>query len=247
MKERAGKEATSWKQNPWGWHGPSFRSPWRWGAVCGGVLPPSQSKHILPREGQTTQPGSMTSLSPVGDSGEKPSVKRAGNTINQQSVFIRVAFTKDSTGFPCGSDGKESASNAGDPGSIPGSGRSPGEGHGNPLQCSCLENHGQRSLAPTVQGSQLGRTERLTLSLSFPLLKESPGSFPAPKPASSQLLSPHPSPLPAGPPCPQLQSQPLSRLWIHPVPGQGGAGGFRSAPQDLNTKRIQAAFQLQRL
>ena len=43
-------------------------------------------------------------------------------------------------GFPGGSDGKASAYNAGDPGSIPGSGRSPGEGHGNPLQCSCLEN-----------------------------------------------------------------------------------------------------------
>ena len=43
-------------------------------------------------------------------------------------------------GFPDGSDGKESSCNAGDPGSIPGLGRSPGEGHGNPLQYSCLEN-----------------------------------------------------------------------------------------------------------
>ena len=43
---------------------------------------------------------------------------------------------------------KESASNAGNLGSIPESGRSPGEGYGNPLQYSCLENpHGQRSLA----------------------------------------------------------------------------------------------------
>ena len=42
--------------------------------------------------------------------------------------------------FPCGSDGKVSAYNAGDLGSIPGSGRSPGEGNGNPLQYSCLEN-----------------------------------------------------------------------------------------------------------
>ena len=50
-------------------------------------------------------------------------------------------------GFPGGSDGKESACNAGDPGLIPGSGRSPEEGNGNPLQYSCLENpHGQRSL-----------------------------------------------------------------------------------------------------
>ena len=39
-----------------------------------------------------------------------------------------------------GSEGKATACNAGDPGSIPGSGRSPGEGNGNPLQHSCLEN-----------------------------------------------------------------------------------------------------------
>ena len=42
-------------------------------------------------------------------------------------------------GFPRGSDDKESAYNAGDMGSIPGSGRSPGERNGNPLQYSCLE------------------------------------------------------------------------------------------------------------
>ena len=42
--------------------------------------------------------------------------------------------------FPGSSNGKESACNAGDLGSIPGLGRSPGEGHGNPLQYSCLEN-----------------------------------------------------------------------------------------------------------
>ena len=43
-------------------------------------------------------------------------------------------------GFPYSSVGKKSACNAGDPGSIPGSGRSLGEGNGNPLQYSCLEN-----------------------------------------------------------------------------------------------------------
>ena len=43
-------------------------------------------------------------------------------------------------GFPGGSDGKASAYNAGDPGLIPGSGRSSGEGNGDPLQYSCLEN-----------------------------------------------------------------------------------------------------------
>ena len=41
---------------------------------------------------------------------------------------------------PGGSDGKESACNAGEPGSIPGLGRFPGEGNGKPLQYSCLEN-----------------------------------------------------------------------------------------------------------
>jgi len=43
-------------------------------------------------------------------------------------------------GFPGGSDGKVFACNVGDLGSIPGLGRSPGEGNGNPLQYSCLEN-----------------------------------------------------------------------------------------------------------
>ena len=46
-------------------------------------------------------------------------------------------FSKD---FPGGSEVKVSAWNAGDQGLIPGSGRSPGEGNGNPLQYSCLEN-----------------------------------------------------------------------------------------------------------
>ena len=43
-------------------------------------------------------------------------------------------------GFPEGSDGKESACTVGDLGSIPGSGRFPGEGNGNPLQYACMEN-----------------------------------------------------------------------------------------------------------
>ena len=53
-----------------------------------------------------------------------------------------------SVGFPGGSDGKVSACNAGDLGSIPGLGRSPGEGNGNPPWYSCLENpmEGGRSL-----------------------------------------------------------------------------------------------------
>ena len=48
--------------------------------------------------------------------------------------------TNRSKDFPGGSDGKESACNVGDQGLIPGSRRSSGEGHGNPLQYSCLQN-----------------------------------------------------------------------------------------------------------
>ena len=65
---------------------------------------------------------------------------------------------------------KNPPANAGDPGLIPGLGRSPGGGHGNPLQYSCLEDpHGQGSLAGcSPWGSKkLDMTEQLTLSLSF--------------------------------------------------------------------------------
>ena len=48
--------------------------------------------------------------------------------------------TKTPLNFPGGSDGEAFAYNVGDLGSVPGLGRSPGEGNGNPLQNSCLEN-----------------------------------------------------------------------------------------------------------
>ena len=56
-------------------------------------------------------------------------------------------------GFPKGSDGTESTCNVGDPGSVPGSRRSLGEGNGNPLRYSCLENPTDRGgWQATVQG-----------------------------------------------------------------------------------------------
>ena len=76
-------------------------------------------------------------------------------------------------GFPGGSDGKESARNAGDLGLIPGLGRSPGGGHGNPPQYSCLENpHGQKCL---VGYSPWGHkesdtTERLSIQVGIGVL-----------------------------------------------------------------------------
>ena len=53
-------------------------------------------------------------------------------------------------GFPGGSEGKESACNASDPGSIPGLGRSTGEGNGNPLYYSCLKNSRDRGVWQTA-------------------------------------------------------------------------------------------------
>ena len=61
--------------------------------------------------------------------------------------MVKIILTIIFVGFRGGSDGKESTCNVGDLSSIPGLGRSPGGGHGNPLYCSCLENpHEQRSL-----------------------------------------------------------------------------------------------------
>ena len=63
--------------------------------------------------------------------------------------------------FPGGSDGKESDCNAGDLGSLPGSGRSPGEGNGNPFQYSCLENFMDRGAwqATVHKVAESGTTE----------------------------------------------------------------------------------------
>ena len=76
---------------------------------------------------------------------------------SKTSILRHSDFFK---GFPGGSDGKEFACNEGDLGSIHGLGRSPGGGHGNLLQYSCLENpHGQRSLADyTVHGVEKSQT-----------------------------------------------------------------------------------------
>ena len=59
------------------------------------------------------------------------------SSISRVTIYCFLIHDK---GFPCDSDSKESACNAGDLGLIPGLERSPGEGNGNPLQYSCLEN-----------------------------------------------------------------------------------------------------------
>ena len=71
-------------------------------------------------------------------------------------------------GFPGGSDGKESACNKGDLGSLPGSERTPGEGNGTPLQYSCLDNSiGQGARRAAVSACILSHFSRVRLSLTL--------------------------------------------------------------------------------
>ena len=75
---------------------------------------------------------------------EKPhmlqSIWDASDTTSGEGASGALGVAPRHEGFPGSSDGEESACNAGDPGSNPGSGRSLGEGQGNLLQYSCLEN-----------------------------------------------------------------------------------------------------------
>ena len=75
----------------------------------------------------------------------------APKSLQMVTAAMKLKDAYSLEGFPGSSDGKASAYNERDPGSIPGWERSPGEGNGNPLQYSCLEkSHGQRSLAGHV-------------------------------------------------------------------------------------------------
>ena len=67
-------------------------------------------------------------------------LKRLSRNLASRTHGFLLVSGYNPLGFPGSSDGKESAYKAGDPGSIPGLGRSPGGGNGNPLQCSVLEN-----------------------------------------------------------------------------------------------------------
>ena len=69
-----------------------------------------------------------------------PALQFCSDLIWLMAETLSGVYTNLPMDFPGGSDGKASAYNVGDPGSILGSGRSPGERNGNPLQCSCLEN-----------------------------------------------------------------------------------------------------------
>ena len=87
------------------------------------------------------------------------------NVVDFFNMLLPFDLVLGSSG---GSDGKKFACNAGDPGSIPGSRRSPGEGNGYPLQYSCLENSMDREAwQATVHGvTEVDTAQQLTLSLS---------------------------------------------------------------------------------
>ena len=85
--------------------------------------------------------------------GESTGVSASASVLQIYKYLRSYQHKCTSWGFSGGSDSKESACNVGELGSIPGLGRSPGRGHRNPLQYSCLENpHGQRSCWATVHG-----------------------------------------------------------------------------------------------
>ena len=78
----------------------------------------------------------------------------------QDLSSLSMKYRGGKGGFPCSSVGKEFACDAGDLGLIPGSGRSPGEGNGNPLQYSCLEN-------PTDRGTWWATVYRVSMSWAW--------------------------------------------------------------------------------
>ena len=90
---------------------------------------------------------------------------------SQRIMSILNTSHQEEKGFPGGSDSKEFSCNAGHPGLIPGSGRSPGEGNGYPLQYSCLENSMDRGTWQATYSPQgqkeSGTTERLRWKINL--------------------------------------------------------------------------------
>ena len=120
----------------------------------------------------TEEPGGLQS------SGSKKRTNSATKQQQREGVFLShsqiqyatIGHSKLLTCIDCvywWFSSKEPACNAGDPGSIPRSGRSPREGNGNPLPYSCLENSTDIGASwATIHGVTKSQTERLTLSLS---------------------------------------------------------------------------------
>ena len=97
-------------------------------------------------------------------------VSACGDSVSSMVTILHYCVYQSQ--LPYGSDSKESTCNAGHPGSIPRSGRSAGEGNGNPLQYSCLENpmNGGASRA-TVHGVTKSRTRLSHFTFTYTLFE----------------------------------------------------------------------------
>ena len=97
-------------------------------------------------------------------------VRETPHTMEHQAPVPQLLSLCSRAWLPCGSDCKESACNVADPASIPGSGRSPVQGNGNPLQYSCLENPMDREAwwASPWGCNELDRTDTLTFTFLEP-------------------------------------------------------------------------------
>ena len=153
---------------------------------------------IHPRKARVAQTSSFVSLVSEGSKGAWDCTPRwwlptgvSGDRAFHRRLAVWTPASQSQVGgvtgalmhhwdFPGGSDSKASAYNAGDPGSIPGSGRSPGEGNGNPLQYSCLENPMDREAWwATVHGvAKSGtRLSDFTFTFNAPLASDNQTRF----------------------------------------------------------------------
>ena len=120
--------------------GPRF-DPW-----LGNWIPHAASKKIPHTTRKIPSAATNTQLSQINKYIKKEIYIVKSHYLSPCFIFKKkysqeiIKICRALLGFPGGSDGKGSACTAGDLGSIPGSGRSPRGGHGNPLQYSCLEN-----------------------------------------------------------------------------------------------------------
>ena len=88
--------------------------------------------------------------------GQRKTTKSQATTTTNNTWVVTSLFKTMNLCFPGGSEGKESACNVGDPGLILGSEWSPGEGHGNPFQYSCLENSMTEELVESMALQRVG-------------------------------------------------------------------------------------------
>ena len=130
-----GKDVKDCRQPP-----DARREDWDRFSIAPAALPTSHSP-LHNHKGTNSADALMSDFSPQNCERDFCCVKSpADGALVSQPQDLNTASSSLLNCFPGGSDGKESACNVGDQGSIPGLGRFPGGGHGNPLQYSCLEN-----------------------------------------------------------------------------------------------------------